>query len=73
MPRYEDIGGYNSTPDAAAERALDAKIERSFRSHPEMPNGRNFRCWNRDKDAEADKKYLANFDRIFPNSPGSGF
>lgn len=64
---------WENTPDAAAERALDAKLEKHFKHHRELPNGRNFRCWNRDKDVVADRKYRDNFDSIFPNSPGAGY
>lgn len=65
---------YDRTPDAAKERALDAKIEKHFqRHHKPLPDGRNFRMWNRDKDTVADKNYRDNFDSIFPNSPGAGY
>lgn len=67
------ITDYDQTPDAAAERADDARMDKAFRGHRELPAGRNFRCWNRDKDTVADEKYRNNFDSIFPNSPGAGF
>lgn len=50
--------------NAAQEAALDAKIEKHFRSHRELPTGRNFRCWNRDKDIVGDKNYRINYDQI---------
>ena len=33
-------------------------------SHKELPNNRTFLC-NREKDAEADRKYRDNYDKIF--------
>jgi len=58
---------------AAQEAAFEKKAEKHFQSHRELPNGRNFTCWNRDKDVEADRRYRENFDAIFPNAPGAGF
>jgi len=72
------LGLGNMTPDMtkhqkdAIERSTDAQIERHFRSHRELPNGKNFTCWNRQHQPEADQKFKENFDRIFPNSPGAG-
>jgi len=57
---------------AAVLSALDAKIEKHFRSHRDVPSGRWFRTWEHDRDPVADRKYRDNFDRIFPNSPGAG-
>jgi hypothetical protein len=55
------------------ERMWDKKIEKSFRSQQELPNGRNFRYWNHERDTTpADDKYKQNFDSIFPNAPGAG-
>ena len=54
------------------ERATDAQIERHFKSHPELPNGRNFHVWGGDNDPKAEENYRKNFDSIFPNSPGAG-
>jgi len=54
------------------EKATDAKIEKHFSSHPELPNGRDFR-FNSERDPKADKKYRNNFDSVFPNAPGVGF
>jgi hypothetical protein len=47
------------------EAAFEAKAEKHFRSHRELPAGRNFRCWNRNKDVEGDRRYRENYDRIF--------
>lgn len=55
----------------AVANATDAKIEKHFKSHPELPNGRDYR-FNHTRNAEEDKKFRANFDGIFPNSPGVG-
>lgn len=63
---------YDHTRDAAIERAEDRKFEKHFKSHRGLPNGRNFRWWNADQSPEADRKFRDNFDRIFPNAPGSG-
>lgn len=52
----------------AQELAFERKVEQHFRSHRELPNGRNFRCWNRDKDIEGDRLYRENYDRIFRKS-----
>lgn len=46
--------------------------EKFFSSHRELPNGRNFMCFNHEHDPEADQKYRDNFDSIFPNAPGAG-
>lgn len=70
--RTEVKNEWDKTRDAAEERALDAKIEKHFRSHRELPNGRNFWAWNRDHRPDDDRKYRENFDRIFPNAPGAG-
>ena len=48
----------------AQEAAFDAKVEKHFRSHRELPSGRNFRCWNRNKDVEGDRNYNQNYDQI---------
>ena len=56
----------------AVQTATEAKIEKHFRSHPELPSGRDFR-FNRERDPIADKKFKENFDRIFKSSPGYGF
>ena len=56
----------------SVEQATEARIEKHFRSHPELPNGRDFR-FNRTRDIEADRKYHQKFDSIFPNAPGAGF
>lgn len=62
---------------AASRRAAEAferKSEKHFRSERELPPGRDFR-WNKDTGswaAEAEDKYRANFDNIFPNAPGVG-
>jgi len=72
------IGLGNMTPDMtkgqkdAVERAEEAKMEKHFRSHKELPAGRNFWAWNREHQPDADKKYKDNFPNIFPNSPGAG-
>lgn len=54
------------------ERNFDKFEEKYFKSHPELPNGRNFTCWNREKNTKGDKLYKKNFDTIFPSSPGAG-
>ena len=54
------------------EAKFDARVEKHFKSHPELPSGRNFVYWNHDKDTEGKKKYRDNFDSVFPNSPGVG-
>lgn len=51
--------------------ATEEKIEKSFRSHPELPNGRDYR-FNHTRNSAEDKLFRANFDGIFPNSPGCG-
>lgn len=54
------------------EAAFERKAEKHFRSHRELPVGRNFWAWNRDKDNAADEKFRENFDSIFPDAPGKG-
>lgn len=56
----------------AEETAFEARADKHFKSHPELPKGRSFMHWNRDKNTKGDKKYRANFDSIFPNAPGKG-
>ena len=55
------------------EAVFEAKAERHFRSHRELPRGRDFR-WNTFRfNNEADlAHYRHNFDRIFPSAPGAG-
>jgi len=55
------------------EAAFEKKAEQHFKGHRELPNGKNFTCWNREHSKEAEQKYKQNFDKIFPNSPGVGF
>jgi len=49
---------------ATQEVAFDRKAEKHFRSHRELPPGRNFRCWNREKDVTGDAAYRQNYDQI---------
>lgn len=58
---------------AQEEAVFDAKAEKHFKSHPELPNGRNVWAWNREHQPKADAKYKANFDSIFPNAPGADY
>jgi hypothetical protein len=51
------------------EAAFDAKVEKHFRSHRELPNGRNFRCWNREANPEGDKLFRENYEQIDWNTP----
>ena len=53
------------------EAAFERKAEKHFKSHPELPNGRTFR-FNHEFNEVEEEKYKANFDAIFPNSPGAG-
>ena len=49
------------------EAAIDHKIERSFLSHREVPNGRNFLSWvMRYRDSLGDR-----FDRTFKGAPST--
>lgn len=52
------------TMTPAEERAFDIKAEKHFASHRELPAGRNFRCWNREKDPIGDAAYRSNYDLI---------
>ena len=54
------------------EAAFERKADKHFQGHQELKNGRNFTCWNRDHDVQADRQYRENFDATFPNSPGVG-
>ncbi len=58
---------------AQGEAAFDRAAERHFRSHRELPNGKNFTCWNHTVMPGELIKYKQNFDTIFPNAPGAGF
>ena len=59
------------------EAAFERKAEKHFRSHRDVPSGRNFRFWEHPSRGEDSKKedenYRKNFDRIFPNAPGAGY
>ena len=57
----------------AEEAAFEKKAEKHFRSHRELPTGRDFR-WNQPHHhaIAGDKNFRENFDRIFPNAPGAG-
>ena len=74
----QSLGLGNMTPTMTkaqkdhVERMTDAQIENHFKSHRELPAGRNFTCWNRQHQPSQDAKYKENFDRIFPNAPGFG-
>ena len=48
----------------AQEAAFEAKAEKHFKSHRELPPGRNFRCWNRVKDVIGDQLYREKYDSI---------
>ena len=60
--------GYQAK-NAKEERQLDAQIEKHFRSHRELPNGRGFRfdCRRHDTD-ESRSSYIDNFSAIKWNS-----
>ena len=65
---------FEQTPAGRREAADTFAMDKYFaNTHKELPWGRNFRCFNREKDVVADRKYRANFDKIFPNAPGAGF
>lgn len=51
--------------------ATEAKIEKHFKSHPELPTGRDFK-FNHTTYPGDNKRYREGFDAIFPNSPGAG-
>lgn len=58
------------------EAVFERKAEKHFKSHREIPNGRDFRFNCREgyiDDPERSKKFNKNFDTIFPNAPGAGF
>jgi len=55
----------------AEENVFEAKAEKHFRSHRELPNGRDYR-FNHVHTKGEDKKFKENFDAIFPNAPGNG-
>ncbi len=55
----------------AVSLATEAQIDKHWRSHPELPNGRDFR-FNQTFDKKANHKFQQNFDAIFPNAPGVG-
>jgi len=63
MPNAEPKKDWGAmTP--AQEAAFERKAEKHFRGHRELPNGRNFRCWNRTETEVDRQKYRDNFDRI---------
>lgn len=57
----------------AQEAAFDKRVEKEFKSHRELQNGRDFR-WNQPHwhATAGDQAYRDNFDKIFPNAPGAG-
>lgn len=65
---------YDNTPGGRREAADTLKMDKHFaNTHKELPNGRNFMCFNHQADPVADRKYRNNFDRIFgPKTPGYG-
>lgn len=54
------------------EAAFEAKAERDFKSHRELPPGRNF-LWDvmRFHDGNVKDAYSIGMCRTFPNAPGS--
>ena len=66
-----DFGAPLHTNAQAA--AFDAKAEKSFRSHRELPTGRDYRWNNFCHITDAERaSYRDNFDNIFPKAPGAG-
>lgn len=63
---------WENSRDAARERALDAKIEKSFESQQPLPDGRNFVHWNHQVLPGEKENFNKRFDDIFPNAPGAG-
>lgn len=55
----------------ATEAVWERKADNYFKSHRELPPGRDFR-WNMEIDKSAEKTYRENFDEIFPDAPGVG-
>lgn len=58
------------------EAIYDQKVEKHFKSHREVPNGRDVRFNCREgyiDNPERQKVFSKNFDTIFPNAPGAGF
>ena len=55
----------------AQEAAFDAKAEKHFKSHRELPNGKDYR-FNHTFNKNEERRFKANFDTIFPNAPGAG-
>jgi len=53
------------------ERKFEKFEEKYFKSHREIPNGRDYR-FNRDRHSLNDDAYKKNFDLIFPHAPGAG-
>ncbi len=54
------------------EAAFEAKAEKHFKSHREMPTGRSF-TWDHVETKESIDNYRSNFDKTFPNAPGAEF
>lgn len=57
----------------AEEAAFEKKSEAFFRSHRELPTGRNFLCFAmRYRDKNDMDNYRSNMDKLFPDAPGAG-
>ncbi len=58
----------------AEEARFERQVEKEFRSHRELPNGRDFR-WNTyrflDQGGNDIDRFRDNFDETFPDAPGS--
>lgn len=57
--------------DDASEAVWEQKADKWFKSHRELPTGRDFR-WNMKIDKRSERKFRKNFDQIFPDAPGVG-
>ena len=60
------------------EAVFERNANRYFRSHREIPNGRDFR-WNsyrydnyHSQDGRPILRFRNNFDSVFPDAPGAG-
>jgi hypothetical protein len=55
----------------AEEAKFEKKAEKSLKSHPELPNGRDFRCFMERGRSDMGQDFENRFDNTFPDAPGS--
>jgi hypothetical protein len=55
----------------ADETKFEREAEKNLRSHRELPNGRDFRCFTQRERTDLTDDFKKRYDDTFPGSPGS--